>query len=240
MRHRADPAGDLVAGYADGLPCVSRMWRPAALSAGSILGPAKAAETDPGRIGGSASRPGDVTPECRARSNRNGRRVHHGFAGDFIGSGSLLPGRPARQRLAILVKARSVAPHAVEPCHLWRPDVPRLYGGQLPQFPEISGMCGFQRLKGSMARPRGVEPLTPRSVVWCSIQLSYGRIRDLRSAHDPAGCFRETGRGRIQLGRAYLVAMGRDCNAVLIAPHRNRNGFTSDHKPAAPDVPDVR
>jgi hypothetical protein len=27
-----------------------------------------------------------------------------------------------------------------------------------------------------MARPRGVEPLTPRSVVWCSIQLSYGRI----------------------------------------------------------------
>jgi hypothetical protein len=26
-----------------------------------------------------------------------------------------------------------------------------------------------------LARPRGVEPLTPRSVVWCSIQLSYGR-----------------------------------------------------------------
>jgi hypothetical protein len=30
-----------------------------------------------------------------------------------------------------------------------------------------------------LARPRGVEPLTPRSVVWCSIQLSYGRINDL-------------------------------------------------------------
>src|SRR5689334_13349687 len=28
-----------------------------------------------------------------------------------------------------------------------------------------------------MARPRGFEPLTPRSVVWCSIQLSYGRVR---------------------------------------------------------------
>src|SRR5262249_47279236 len=28
---------------------------------------------------------------------------------------------------------------------------------------------------GQMARPRGFEPLTPRSVVWCSIQLSYGR-----------------------------------------------------------------
>jgi hypothetical protein len=27
-----------------------------------------------------------------------------------------------------------------------------------------------------LARPRGVEPLTPRSVVWCSIQLSYGRM----------------------------------------------------------------
>ena len=26
-----------------------------------------------------------------------------------------------------------------------------------------------------LARPRGFEPLTPRSVVWCSIQLSYGR-----------------------------------------------------------------
>ncbi len=27
-----------------------------------------------------------------------------------------------------------------------------------------------------LARPRGFEPLTPRSVVWCSIQLSYGRL----------------------------------------------------------------
>ena len=26
-----------------------------------------------------------------------------------------------------------------------------------------------------MARPVGVEPTTPRSEVWCSIQLSYGR-----------------------------------------------------------------
>jgi hypothetical protein len=27
-----------------------------------------------------------------------------------------------------------------------------------------------------MARPNGFEPLTPRFVVWCSIQLSYGRL----------------------------------------------------------------
>ncbi len=29
--------------------------------------------------------------------------------------------------------------------------------------------------KSEMARPKGFEPLTPRFVVWCSIQLSYGR-----------------------------------------------------------------
>ena len=27
-----------------------------------------------------------------------------------------------------------------------------------------------------MARPEGFEPPTPRFVVWCSIQLSYGRM----------------------------------------------------------------
>ena len=31
-----------------------------------------------------------------------------------------------------------------------------------------------KRIK-EMARPKGFEPLTPRFVVWCSIQLSYGR-----------------------------------------------------------------
>ena len=33
-----------------------------------------------------------------------------------------------------------------------------------------------------MARPKRFELLTPRSVVWCSIQLSYGRIRRRESA----------------------------------------------------------
>ncbi len=32
---------------------------------------------------------------------------------------------------------------------------------------------------GRMARPKGFEPLTPRFVVWCSIQLSYGRAMGL-------------------------------------------------------------
>jgi hypothetical protein len=34
---------------------------------------------------------------------------------------------------------------------------------------------GLKMPKCEMARPKGFEPLTPRFVVWCSIQLSYGR-----------------------------------------------------------------
>jgi hypothetical protein len=36
------------------------------------------------------------------------------------------------------------------------------------------------RFCSEMARPKGFEPLTPRFVVWCSIQLSYGRMRGRR------------------------------------------------------------
>jgi hypothetical protein len=32
-----------------------------------------------------------------------------------------------------------------------------------------------RRQKSGMARPKRFELLTPRFVVWCSIQLSYGR-----------------------------------------------------------------
>jgi hypothetical protein len=37
-----------------------------------------------------------------------------------------------------------------------------------------------------MARPKRFELLTPRFVVWCSIQLSYGRV--VRIAPEKAGC----------------------------------------------------
>ena len=52
---------------------------------------------------------------------------------------------------------------------------------------ERGGLHSKHRLIGSilfsngsmeMARPKGFEPLTPRFVVWCSIQLSYGRPAD--------------------------------------------------------------
>jgi hypothetical protein len=37
------------------------------------------------------------------------------------------------------------------------------------------GRPGWPRLREKVARPKRFELLTPRFVVWCSIQLSYGR-----------------------------------------------------------------
>ena len=42
------------------------------------------------------------------------------------------------------------------------------------RIPVLSGAKKV-RCEESMVRPKGFEPLTPRFVVWCSIQLSYGR-----------------------------------------------------------------
>jgi hypothetical protein len=38
-----------------------------------------------------------------------------------------------------------------------------------------------------MARPERFELPTPRSVVWCSIQLSYGRFGRRRASKNPGG-----------------------------------------------------
>jgi HAD superfamily hydrolase (TIGR01509 family) len=59
-----------------------------------------------------------------------------------------------------------------------------------------------------VARPRGVEPLTPRSVVWCSIQLSYGRIL---FPSVPLAC----GPGRLV----------RDRRTLAVAPLRRKAGL---------------
>ena len=40
---------------------------------------------------------------------------------------------------------------------------------------EIDPNSFHAKLLKLLARPKGFEPLTPRFVVWCSIQLSYGR-----------------------------------------------------------------
>ena len=42
--------------------------------------------------------------------------------------------------------------------------------------------CDNAKFLKRMARPKGFEPLTPRFVVWCSIQLSYGRLRSAGSS----------------------------------------------------------
>jgi hypothetical protein len=39
----------------------------------------------------------------------------------------------------------------------------------------LAGVTKWPKLLKSLARPEGFEPPTPRSVVWCSVQLSYGR-----------------------------------------------------------------
>ena len=50
-----------------------------------------------------------------------------------------------------------------------------------------------------MARPKRFELLTPRFVVWCSIQLSYGRVA-LCAGSGPLG--NAGGTGRIGIGFA--------------------------------------
>ena len=45
-----------------------------------------------------------------------------------------------------------------------------------PDEPIWRLVAKFAKSKTKMARPKRFELLTPRFVVWCSIQLSYGRL----------------------------------------------------------------
>jgi integrase len=51
-----------------------------------------------------------------------------------------------------------------------------------------TGMCEGLKSLRNLARPEGFEPPTPRSVVWCSVQLSYGRERKMaeREGFEPS------------------------------------------------------
>ena len=80
---------------------------------------------------------------------------------------------------------------------------------------------------GKMARPKGFEPLTPRFVVWCSIQLSYGRAgAEKRQGRDIGGGTGPRNPSRVDrrnVGRRALVAndIGRRFSQQLTEPqHR--------------------
>jgi site-specific DNA recombinase len=59
-------------------------------------------------------------------------------------------------------------------------------------------------IKDELARPKGFEPLTPRFVVWCSIQLSYGRVCQFPCRNRPVGPDGRRGR-RLGLARPPLL-----------------------------------
>jgi hypothetical protein len=43
-----------------------------------------------------------------------------------------------------------------------------------------------RKLFNLLARPEGFEPPTPRFVVWCSVQLSYGRLENYIETGTPS------------------------------------------------------
>jgi hypothetical protein len=82
--------------------------------------------------------------------------------------GSLPPGSPARARAAHRSRKRRSADHEIKD------------GATADPCSRLRRRRGYDRgsqFGTEVARPKGFEPLTPRFVVWCSIQLSYGRPR---------------------------------------------------------------
>ena len=57
-----------------------------------------------------------------------------------------------------------------------------------------------------LARPEGFEPPTPRFVVWCSIQLSYGRLLLVSMTYTSASDLLGTERAHV-CGMLQCVAM---------------------------------
>ena len=81
---------------------------------------------------------------------------------------------------------------------------------------------GFRGVIEEMARPKRFELLTPRFVVWCSIQLSYGRAGGGVLPGGAAGFKRQTrhaGGGAIEACAGALASRFREGGAaVWIAP----------------------
>ena len=42
---------------------------------------------------------------------------------------------------------------------------------------DVAALSGPVPYSGAMARPAGFDPTTPRLGIWCSIRLSYGRLK---------------------------------------------------------------
>src|SRR4029078_6559083 len=89
-------------------------------------------------------------------------------------------GVEARHMIATTIRLRMVVP-SVTP-KITSPN-DRIWTGQAPFIG--ARRCPMASERGSsdeMARPKRFELLTPRFVVWCSIQLSYGRIIHCRKS----------------------------------------------------------
>ncbi len=80
-----------------------------------------------------------------------------------------------------------------------------------------------------MARPKGFEPLTPRFVVWCSIQLSYGRIILKTGVLAP-----KSAHGKRQGPRKYTHSISAAIGAPGHSPGRTTHCAP---RPQPPDLP---
>ena len=78
-------------------------------------------------------------------------------------------------------------------------------------FWEAARLGRLAKLLKLLARPKGFELLTPKFVVWCSIQLSYGRLgwlkrrRRAAEATGPLTAFARAGKTQSRHARARHV-----------------------------------